>query len=173
MNDWTQRLEGWHDFYLLIGGASATLMGLTFVAVTLGPKIVAEQTPTAVRAFITPTVAFFATILLEALALLIPHAPGLTVAVLAAIGLIGLIYLPMTGVHRQWREFELEIDDFAWYVAWPYVAYVVVLATAVGMWRGALWAPYAAAASVLLFLIVAIRNAWDIVITIARQSQQQ
>jgi hypothetical protein len=29
-------LKGWHDFYLLVGTAWATLLGLLFVALSLG-----------------------------------------------------------------------------------------------------------------------------------------
>jgi hypothetical protein len=172
MTNWTQRLEVWHDFYLLMGGAAATLMGLTFVAVTLGPKIIAEQMPTAVRAFITPTVALFATVLLISIIMLIPHAPLLTAIALAVLGLIGAFYMPVTGAHRQWRAFELGIDDLLWYLAWPFAGYLLTLASAFGMLRGYLWAPYAVAASAVLFLVVAIRNAWDVVVTIAKQTQQ-
>ena len=31
-----EALKGWHDFYLLVGTAGATLLALLFVAVSLG-----------------------------------------------------------------------------------------------------------------------------------------
>jgi hypothetical protein len=34
---WTvEALKEWHDFYILVGTAGATLLGLLFVAVSLG-----------------------------------------------------------------------------------------------------------------------------------------
>lgn len=72
MNEWTQQLGRWHDFYLLIGGASATLMGLTFVAVTLAPDVIAARASGEVRPFVTPIVALFATVLVVSVVLLIP-----------------------------------------------------------------------------------------------------
>ena len=35
---WLEQLEGWHDFYVIVGSAAAGLTGLMFVVVSLGPK---------------------------------------------------------------------------------------------------------------------------------------
>jgi hypothetical protein len=35
MEAFTQAVEGWHDFYLMIGTAAATLVGLLFVSLSL------------------------------------------------------------------------------------------------------------------------------------------
>jgi hypothetical protein len=32
----TEALKDWHDFYVLVGTAAATLLGLLFIAVSLG-----------------------------------------------------------------------------------------------------------------------------------------
>lgn len=146
-------------------------MGLTFVAVTLAPRVIAEQTSTVVRGFMTPIVAYFATVLIISLIVLVPHANGLVAASLAVIGLIGLIYVPSTDVYKQWRENELGIDDLLWYALWPFAGYLLTVSGAYGVWRALNWAPYVVAADVVLFLIVGIRNGWDVVITIARQAQ--
>lgn len=173
MADWTQALERWHDFHLLIGTAGATLMGLTFIAVTLAPEVIAERTSTVVRAFTTPMVAFFATDLLVALILLIPGLSAAAAGVLLAIvGAGGLAYMFSTGVHRQWRELELGMDDWFWYMSFPVVGYAAILAGAIGLFKAAPWALYAADSGILTLLIVGIRNAWDVVLTIVRQSQR-
>jgi hypothetical protein len=36
-------LKGWHDFYLLVGTAGATLLALLFVAVSLGIGFLTEE----------------------------------------------------------------------------------------------------------------------------------
>ena len=36
-------LHDWHDFYVLVGTASATLVGLMFVAVSIGTAIFNED----------------------------------------------------------------------------------------------------------------------------------
>jgi hypothetical protein len=35
MDPFVQAVEGWHDFYMMIGTASATLVGLLFIAISL------------------------------------------------------------------------------------------------------------------------------------------
>ena len=36
----SQHLDLWHDFYVVLGGASATLMGLLFVAISLNADLI-------------------------------------------------------------------------------------------------------------------------------------
>lgn len=174
MNDWAQQIAGWHDFQLLIGTAGATLMGLTFVAVSLAPEVIADRTSTVVRAFTTPIVAFFATVLIVALILLVPQlTPQIMGVPFAVIGISGFIYVLTTGVHSQWRTLELGIDDWIWYLGLPLVAYGAMLAGGISLWFAPLRATYAVAAAMLLLLVVGIRNAWDVLLAIARQSQKQ
>lgn len=173
MNDWTQQLEQWHDFHLLLGGAAATLMGLTFVAVTLAPDVISSRATTATRAFITPIVAFFATVLVVCVVLLVPHlTPAVIVVFFAVAGITGLVYIVSTGVHGQWRELQLGIDDWMWYVGFPLLSYSAILASAVATWKTLWWAPYVDAAGVLLLLVVGIRNAWDVVLVIAKRGAE-
>jgi len=171
MSLWTQSLEGWHDFDVLIGTAAATLMGLTFIAVTLAPEVIADRTSTAVRAFTTPIVAFFATVLIVSLTVLIPGlTPAAAAIMFAVIGAGGIAYMLSTGVQRQWREMELGIDDWFWYLALPVLSYVALGVSAAAMWNADPWALYVAAAAALLLLVVGIRNAWDVVITIVQHA---
>ena len=39
----SELFHSWHDFYLLVGTASATLVGLMFVAATLGASVFSER----------------------------------------------------------------------------------------------------------------------------------
>ena len=56
-------LAQWHDFYMLIGTAAATLVGLTCVAASVGASIFTEESEKALQSFLTPTVAHFAAVL--------------------------------------------------------------------------------------------------------------
>jgi hypothetical protein len=42
MNGFIESIDSWRDFYMLTGSASATLVGLIFVAVTLHIDVIAE-----------------------------------------------------------------------------------------------------------------------------------
>lgn len=174
MNEWTQQLDRWHDFHMLIGGAAATLMGLTFVAVSLAPEVIAGRASTAIRSFITPIVAIFATVLIVSVVLIIPAlTPAVVGALFAVVGACGLIYIVSLDIHGQWKTWELGIDDWIWYLALPVLCYGAILASAFGIWTAAIWSQYAAAGALVIMLVVGIRNAWDIVLTVARESQQR
>ena len=62
----------WQNFYLLVGGAAATLTGLMFVAVTFGASLVKPETADTARSFLDPTFGHFAQVLFTACLMLIP-----------------------------------------------------------------------------------------------------
>jgi len=49
-----EALREWHDFYLLVGTAGATLLGLLFVAVSLGVGYLTEERQSATPTFMSP-----------------------------------------------------------------------------------------------------------------------
>ncbi len=54
---WTiETLKQWHDFYMLVGTAGATLLALMFVAVSLGTGFLTEERRAAARTFMSPVV---------------------------------------------------------------------------------------------------------------------
>lgn len=58
-----------------------------------------------------------------------------TGAFFVLVGVSGLIYIVSTGVHGQWRELQLGIDDWIWYVGLPLMGYGAILASAVATWE--------------------------------------
>src|SRR5216684_3395553 len=86
-------LHVWHDFYLLIGTASATLIGLMFVAASIASSTMTEQSKAGLQAFFSPTVVHFAAVLIICVVL---SAPLRTWAVLGGlvltIGAVGVGY---------------------------------------------------------------------------------
>src|SRR6516165_7996453 len=88
-----QLLRDWHDFYVLVGTASATLVGLMFVAASIGTSIFDEDHRIGLTAFITPTVVHFAAVLFTCLLVTIPTQSWRTLgALIAAGGLAGSTY---------------------------------------------------------------------------------
>lgn len=167
---WRHQLHAWGEFYVIVGGGAAALTGLMFVVVSIAPQTIIKRTSKAIRAFITPTVVYFATVLVGAGFMTMPT---LTPAVLSALlvlgGIIGLSYMVWIGVHRQWRESTLERDDWLWYVGLPFLGYVVLIAAALSMWLDDELALEAVALAMILFLVTGIRNAWDLVLWMAQQ----
>src|SRR5690349_6600991 len=71
-DSFNEALSGWQNFYFMIGGASATLAGLMFVALSLGQHLITEQTKTQMKIFATPSVIYFVSVLLLAGMMLVP-----------------------------------------------------------------------------------------------------
>ena len=51
-----EKLERWHDFFVLVGTAGATLVALLFVAVSLGAGFLTDGRAAATRAFFSSVV---------------------------------------------------------------------------------------------------------------------
>src|SRR5271168_1391950 len=86
-------LEHWHDFYVLIGSAAATLVGLMFVTASIGTGVFTRENQAGIRSFLSPTVVHFSAILIVCLIEIAPDETWQSVAVLLiAIGGVGLGY---------------------------------------------------------------------------------
>ena len=66
-------LDGWENFYIIIGSSAAALTGLMFVVITLTAETRASYEDGAINAFATPTVSHFCFVLLIAAIVSVPH----------------------------------------------------------------------------------------------------
>src|SRR5579863_1705375 len=88
-----QMLHGWDNFFIVAAQASATLIGLLFVAVTLGVGLSTPHGLDATRAFLTPTLIRFSGALFQSMAVLPPWSSAWPAGViLGLLGLNGLAY---------------------------------------------------------------------------------
>jgi hypothetical protein len=86
-------LRDWQGFFQLAGTAAATLIGLIFLAISLGARLVPAEDNTALRAFVVPIVIHFGAVLVLSALMLIPaYTPPLLGLTLIAAGLVGLGY---------------------------------------------------------------------------------
>jgi len=65
-------LHDWANLFEITGAAGAQLIGLVFVAVTLGVGLSAPQAADGIRAFMTPTLVNFGSVLFLAVLMLAP-----------------------------------------------------------------------------------------------------
>jgi len=170
LNEWHRAVVEWRDFYALVGTAGATFMGLTFVVITLSPKTIIDRED-AVKSYTTPIMAFFTTIVVLSVFMLVPRlSSNLHALAFAILGAVGIFYMCTTGTYQSWKKSELGFDDLLWYVLWPFLAYVALLVAALEIWRGNEIGLYIGGGASLFFLIIGIRNAWDVVLAVARIS---
>src|SRR5579862_2798037 len=126
-------LHDWHDFYVLVGTASATLVGLMFVAASIGATVFGEANRAALAAFITPTVVHFASVLFACFMVVIPshgwHSLG---ALLGAGSLAGSIYCGniLTQIIIR-HSFNVDLIDRMFYALIPLIGYLLGLAASV------------------------------------------
>jgi hypothetical protein len=150
-------LDGWHEFYILLGTAAAALVALLFVAVSIGAGFLSRESASATRTFMSPVIFHYASVLFLSLIALIPTHTAISLA--AAIGVVaavGLLYSVMILI-RVIRDPVGDTADALAYGACPLVAYAGanVLATAL-----------------LVLLLVNIRNAWDLAVALARRQTE-
>lgn len=75
-----------------------------------------------------------------------------------------LIYLVTAGGHGQWRQNKLDRLDWCWYLGLPMLSYGLTLGSGVAMCVRAPFGLEIVGASMILLLVIGIRNAWDLVL---------
>jgi hypothetical protein len=161
-----QAMSRWHDFYMLTGGAAATLMGLIFVALSFGIGLEVQRKSENINTFVTPTMVHFVDVLVVAAASVSPVTRPVLALLLVAVVLFNI--LPglqrlgrMRGFHQEdpfdWR-------DWWWYLVLPLGCQLLLVLAAIGMWLGQANALLAVAGALVCLLVNGVRNAWDIVL---------
>jgi hypothetical protein len=166
-------LAPWHDFFVLIGGAAATLIGAMFVVVSIGIGILSRDRSVAIRVFLTTTVVHLSTVLFGCILTLVPVLTPRWQAIIAGVaGLAGVGY----SVHVIWgfrQHRDTVLSDWFWYAVFPLATYGV-LATAAGLGLYDTAEGLDVFAAVLAALLVAgIRNAWDMLVFLVTSSRDQ
>ena len=157
--------EGWDNFYLLIGGAAGGLIGLLFIVVTLLGGGQGALKLRAASIYMTPNVAHLAMLLtLSALA----AAPRLTDPVRAAIVIAGAVAcMAFTGrallMLGAGAIKAAHWSDWWGYGVVPFVACLGLAVSAAAAWTTPEWAARGIAGSMIAMLLLAVRNAWDLV----------
>lgn len=172
-----EMLRSWQNFYFMAGGTAATLIGLMFVALSLGMGIISSEITEEMKAFVTPSVLYFVSVLLIACAMLVPlYSPPALALMLFGGGLIGLYWsIPFV---RKLIQVAKKNQDFNWMdwlaqVILPVVNYALLLVVAlllvIDEWSLAfigLWA------TSILLLISAISNTWSLVVWVVEQKKE-
>src|SRR5262245_63022980 len=86
-----ESLHAWHEFYLLLGTAAATLLALLFVAVSLGTGYLSDKDQRGPRTFMSPVVIHFTSVFFISAVCLVPsHGPILFAVLIGATALTGI-----------------------------------------------------------------------------------
>lgn len=156
-------IHGWHDFYVLLGTASATLVGLMFVAASVGAQVFTEKNREAMRAFISPTVVHFSSVLFICIVAAVPSQSWVSLAILLIVaGAAGLIHAARVWMQLFVRHsFAVDVIDRLFYALIPVVGYLLVLGSAALLLGRSQWSLEALAVALITLLLAGLRNAWD------------
>ena len=159
-------LAGWDNFYVITGGAAGGLTGLTFVVITLAADAHRVK-PVAVKAFVSPTIVHFGTVLALAAYLTMPRHTVVSLSFgLGVVGLAGLVYIATiaAAIDRIKGAYTAVLEDWIWNVILPALCFCMLLTTAFLFSGWPKQCPYGVAAAIMLLMIVGIHNAWDIAV---------
>ena len=166
-------LDSWHEFYALLGTAAAALVALLFVAVSVGAIAMTPERAGGTRTFMSPVVFHYSNILFLSLIMLVPEqSPRLLGWILVVASLGSLIYSVFTFV-RVFRSNMADLADRLAYGSVPLAVYAAGLVAAWLLLHGRIEAGLdVLAGAALLLLLTNIRNAWDLMISLARRTAE-
>jgi hypothetical protein len=168
----------WQNFYILVGTAAATLIGLMFVAITFGSSMMGKvENREGTRAFLDPTLTHFVQVLVTSCFMLVPWMGatvlGALLAVIAAFRIVSLtrIYRHMRAAHR--KHGDLELSDWMQGIVVPLAMHLTLGVSAAMSIAGRNVLSLVAIVTIVI-LLNGIYGAWELVVWIAlTRSQQQ
>jgi hypothetical protein len=168
-----ETLKQWHDFYVLVGTAGATLLALLFVAVSLGAGFLTDDRRVATRTFMSPVVLHFTSVFFVSAICLLPWHHGKILAALVGLTAVaGAIISAFITVQVVRTDMTNYVEDYLAYGLFPCLGYLGLLTAAVLICLEREIGFDALAGALLLLAIVSIRNAWDLTLTMVRRHRR-
>jgi hypothetical protein len=159
------------NFYIVSAGAAATLVGLLFVAVQIGPPLQVSGAIGRRHAMARSTFTIFAVLLALSMFLLLPYIPsGARALVVLAAALVGAVRAIMTWVPVWADKLQGRVQFRLWQTAWlllaPLVAYGFLALAAVEQTQTS--DPTALDKGVagwfIALFIIGVRNSWNLLV---------
>jgi len=159
-------LNGWENFYVIVGSSAGALIGLQFVVMTLiAGRSVARGEAQAGDAFSTPSVVHFGVVLLLSAIISAPWDEiGIVEVLWGGVGIIGIGYVVIVARRmRAQKVYKPVFEDWLFHVLLPLAAYAMLAGSAFAARSHVRTALFIVGAAALLLLFVGIHNAWDTV----------
>jgi hypothetical protein len=159
-------LNGWENFYVIVGSSAGALIGLQFVVLTLiAGRPIARGEAQAGDAFSTPSVVHFGVVLLLSAIISAPwDGIGIVAVLWGGVGLSGIVYAVV--VARRMRAqtvYKPVFEDWLFHVLLPLASYAILAGSAFAARSSTRIALFLVGAGALLLLFTGIHNAWDTV----------
>jgi hypothetical protein len=166
MDIFTQSVEAWHDFYMMIGTASATLVGLLFVSLSINADTITRPENADLRVLAAQAFTGFLNVIMLAVLFLIPdqgpHGLGLPLLGISGYGLYetaGRFLKTRRARPRPWSKGSITARFSVAAICFMSLI-VIAVSVLLGHTGGLYWL-----VPVMIVLIVgASRNAWDLLL---------
>jgi hypothetical protein len=167
-------LDGWDNFFIMAGTAAATLIGLVFVAVTVGAGFSKSSIAQGARGFLTPTLIRFSGVFFLSLAVLAPWPSATPLGIILSLGgLAGLAYQIRVIAGRRKAGLILpDWHDWLPHVGVPALGSGSLIAGAAGLLAKRSFAPYAIAGAAVLLLCAGIYGSWDLTLWMVKNREK-
>ena len=167
-------LHEWHEFYILLGTAGATLLALLFVAVSLGTGFLSSKDQQGTRTFMSPVVIHFTSVFFLSAVCLVPsHGPVFFAVLIAGTAVVGVAVSIVISVWVVRTEMTQYLPDYFAYGLLPVGAYLALLVASIMIYLGRDYALEVLAGGLLVLAIVNVRNAWDLTLSMVRRHAGQ
>jgi hypothetical protein len=164
-------LAPWYEFYALLGTASAALIALLFVAVSIGTSVLTPE-PDSRRntaTYMSPVVFHYANVLFLSLIALVPTQTFESFGTVIGVAAAGSVIYSIVITVRVHQNPISDLPDRLCYGVIPTLCYVAGLIVALLLFEEMTAGLNLLAAAALLLLVINIRNAWDLMISLARR----
>jgi hypothetical protein len=169
-----QVLAGWGNFYVIVGSSAGALTGLQFVVMAISQNQI-EGSMAEIRAFGTPTIIHFCSVLFTSALMSAPWGSltSLTTA-LGVLGVAGITYdLVVIRRARTQNRYKPVLEDWLWHCAFPLICHVCVGIAAILLTMNSTPALFILAGVQVSLLFIGIHNAWDTVTYIVIERRDQ
>ncbi len=171
MSSFAAAAAPWQTFYVLVGTAAATLVGLMFVAVTFGSSMIKPETSETARSFIDPTFTHFVQVLFLACLVVIPTMQprlfGWLLLIMSALRFAALFRVHRHMLRAQKAHNDIELSDWVTGIVVPLVCYLMLGATGLGFIEGTAAAFTTLAIATIAILMLGVFGAWELMLWMA------
>jgi len=156
-------LDGWENFYVIVGSSAGALIGLQFVVLTLVAENPLARSPAMGSTFGAPTIVHFSAVLLLSAIVSAPwHGIAAVAVLLGLVGVSGITYSVIVARRlRTQTEYKPVFEDWLFHVLLPFAAYLTLAVSVFEAPSHIDEALFGIGAAALLLLFIGIHNAWD------------
>lgn len=158
------------NFYIVSAGAAATLVGLLFVAVQIGPPLATSGPVGRRHAMARSTFTIFVIVFALSMYLLLPGQPNRARALALLAGSVGGALRAVRTWLPVWRDkvlgrIEFRLWQTAWLLVGPLLTYSYLAQGAIAQLQGDKnGVDNVASGGFILLFIIALRNSWDLLV---------